>query len=135
MTKEIKPVNLKGDQPWIFTGRTDNEAEAPIFQSPVVKSWLIRKDPVAGKDWRQKKKVTEDEMVGWHHQCNGHELGQTLGDSEGQGGLVCCKKSMSCRVRHNLAMEQQERRIFIIPSFFILFYLFLNPCLKEKKSS
>ena len=65
--KDIKPVNPKEDQPWIFTGRTDAEAETPIFWLPDVKSWLIRKDPYAGNDWRQEKEMTEDEMVGWHH--------------------------------------------------------------------
>ena len=87
--KEIKPVNLKGDQPWIFVGRTDAEAEAPVFWSSDANSWLIGKFPDAGKDWGQKKRVSGDEMAGWYHQCNGHELGQTLGDGEGQGGLVC----------------------------------------------
>ena len=88
-SKEIKPVHPKGNQPWIFTGRTD--AEAPILWPPDVKSRLIGKDPDTGKDWRQKERsVTEDEMVGWHHWCNGHELGQTPGDGEGQGGLACC---------------------------------------------
>ena len=84
--KEIKPVNLKGSQPWIFIGRTDAEAEAPILWPPNAKSRLIGKDPEAGKDWGQEKGVPEDEMVGWHHWLNGHELG----DGEGQGSLVCC---------------------------------------------
>ena len=88
-SKEVKPVHPKRNQPWIFIGRTD--AEAPILWPPDAKSQLIGKDPDAGKDWRQKeKRVTEDEMVGWHHQFNGHELGQTLRDVEGQGGLACC---------------------------------------------
>jgi len=89
--KEIKPVNPKGNQPWIFIGRTDAEAEAPIFWPPDVKSRLIIKDPEAGKDWRQEeKRKTEDETVGWHHWLNGHEFEQALGDGEGQGRLVCC---------------------------------------------
>ena len=88
--KEIKPVNLKGNQPWRFIGRTDAEAEAPILWPPDVRKWLTEKDPDAGKDWRQKeKRATEDEMVGWHHQLNGHELGKTLRDGEGQGSLEC----------------------------------------------
>ena len=87
--KETKPVNPKRNQPWIFTGRTD--AEAPILWPPDAKNWLIGKVPHAGKDWGQKEKgATEDEIVGWHHQPNGHELGQTLGDSEGQRRLACC---------------------------------------------
>ena len=89
--KEIKPVDLKGNQPWIFIGRTDAEAPASIFCPPDVKGWLIGKDHDAGKDWRQEEKgVTEDEMVGWQHQLNEHEFEQILGDSEGQGKLVCC---------------------------------------------
>ena len=84
--KEIKPVSPKGNQPWIIIGRTDAEAEAPIFWPPDVKGWLIGKDPDAGKDWGQEEKET----VGWHHGLNGHEFEQTPGDSEGQGSLVCC---------------------------------------------
>ena len=84
--KEIKPVNPKENEPWIFIGRTDAEAKAPIFWPPDVKNWLIGKDPDAGKDWGQEEKgVIEDEMVGWHQWLNGHECEQTLGDSEGQG--------------------------------------------------
>ena len=89
--KEIHPINPKGNQSWIFIGRTNAEAEAPILWPPDVKNWLIWKDPDAGKDWRQEEKgTTEDEMVGWHHWLNGHEFEQTLGDDEGQGGLACC---------------------------------------------
>ena len=89
--KEIKPVNVKGNQPWIFLGRSDAEAEVPILWPPDVKSWLIRKDHDAGKDWRQEEKgMTEDEMVGWHHWLNGHEFEQAPGDGEGQGSLMCC---------------------------------------------
>ena len=87
--KEIKPANPKGNQPWIFIGRTD--AEALILWPPDAKSWLAGKDPDAGTDWRQKeKREAENEMVGWHHQFNGHETEQTLGDSGGQRNLVCC---------------------------------------------
>ena len=106
--KEIKSVNLKGNQPWIFTGRTDAEAEAPILWPPNAKSWLIGKDPDAVKDWGQENKgATEDEMVGWHHQICVHELEQTLGDSEGQRSLVCCSPWGHKSVRHNLATKQQ----------------------------
>ena len=74
--KEIQPVHPKGDQSWVFIGRTDVEAETPILWPPDAKNWLTRKDPDAGKDWRQEEKgMTEDEMVGWHHQLNGHEFG------------------------------------------------------------
>ena len=88
-SKEIKPIKPKGNQPWIFIGRTDTVA--PLIWPPDVKSQLIGKDPDAGKDWgREEKEVTEDEMAGWHHWLNGHEFEQTLGDSEGQGSLACC---------------------------------------------
>ena len=90
-SKEIKLVNPKGNQPWIFTGRTDAEAEPPILWPLYEKNWLIRKDPDVGKYWGQGEKgVTEDKMVGWHHWHNGHAFEQTLGDSEGQKSLVCC---------------------------------------------
>ena len=88
-SKEIKPVNPKGNHSWIFIGRTD--IEAPLLWPPDVKSQLIGKDPEAGKDWWQEEKgTTEDEMVGWHHWLNGHEFAQTLGDGEEQRSLVCC---------------------------------------------
>ena len=88
-SNEIKPVNLKVNQPWILFWRID--AETPILWPPDANSWLIGRDPDTGKDWRQKeKKATEDETVGWKHWINGHELGQTPGDGEGQRSLVCC---------------------------------------------
>ena len=90
-SKEIKPVNLKGDQQWVFTARIDAEAEAPVFWSFDMNRRLTGKAPYAGKDWGQKeKRASEDEMAGWRHQCNEYELGQILGDGEGQGGLECC---------------------------------------------
>ena len=89
--RRLLRVNSKGNQSWIFIGRTDAEAETPILWPPDVKSWLIGKDPHAGKDWWQEEKgTTEDEMVGWHHQLSGHEFEWTLGVGDGQGGLVCC---------------------------------------------
>ena len=89
--KEIQLVHPKGDQSWVFTERTDVEAETPIVWSPDAKSWLIGKHPDSGKDWRQEEKgTTEDEMVGWHHQLNGHGFGWTPGAGDGQGGLACC---------------------------------------------
>ena len=89
--KEIQPVHLKGNQSWIFIGRIDAEGETPILWPPDAKSWLIGKDPDAGKDWGQEKKgMTEDEMVGWHHRLGGHEFEQALGVGDGQGGLACC---------------------------------------------
>ena len=87
---EIKPVTPKGNQPWIFTGRTEAEAAAPILWPPDVKSQLIGKDPDDGKDGGQEEKgMTEDKMVTWHHRLNRHEFEQTLKDSEGQGSLAC----------------------------------------------
>ena len=88
--KEIQSVNPKGNQFWIFIGRTDAEAETPILWPPDVKSWLIKKDLDAGKDWRQEKGTTKDKMVGWHHRLIGRESEQALGDGEGQGSLACC---------------------------------------------
>ena len=87
---KIKPVNPKGNQSWIFIGRTDAEVDAPILWPPDKKSWLIRKDPDAGKDWSQEEKgTTEDEMVGWHHWLNGHESEQAPGVGDIHG-LQCC---------------------------------------------
>ena len=103
--KEIKPANPKGNQFWIFIGRTDVEAETPILWPPGVKSWLIWKDPDAGKDWRQEEKgMTEDEMVGGHHWLDGHEFEQALGvGDDGKPGVL---QSMgSQRVGHNWATE------------------------------
>ena len=88
--EEIQPVNPKANQFWIFIGRNDAEAEAPILW-PDVKNWLIGKDPDAGKDWRQEEKgMIEDEMVGWHQRLDGYEFEQTPGVGDGQGGLACC---------------------------------------------
>ena len=98
-SKEFKSVNPKGNQSWIFIGRTDAEAETPIHWPPDAKYWRTGKDPDAGKDWRwEEKGMTEDEMVGWHHQLDGHVFEPTPGDSGGQRSLVCyspwcCKQS------------------------------------------
>ena len=90
-SKEIKPVNPKGNQSWIFIERTDAEAETPILWPPDAKKWVTGKDPDAGKDWRREEKgTTQDEMAGWHHWLNGHEFEEVLGVGDGQGGLVCC---------------------------------------------
>ena len=89
--KEIQPVNPKGDQSWVFIRGTDTEAETPVLWPPHTKSWLIGKDPDAGMDWGEEEKgTTEDEMVGWHHQLNGHGFGWTPGVGDGLGSLVCC---------------------------------------------
>ena len=104
--KDIKSVNPKGNQPWIFIRRTDAKAKTPILWSPDVKSWLTGKDPDAGKDWGQEEKGTkEDEIIGWHHWLNGHEFEQVLGYGEGQGSLASMG---SQRVRHCLATKQQQ---------------------------
>ena len=88
---EIKPVHPKGNQSWLFIGRTDAEAETPVLWPPDAKNWLTGKDPDAGEDWRQEEKgTTEDETVGWPHRLNGHGFGWTLGVGGGQGGLACC---------------------------------------------
>ena len=117
--KKIQPVHPKGNQSWIFIGRTDAEAEAPILWPPDEKNWLIWKDPDAGKDWRwEEKGTTEDEIVGWHHRLNGHEFEQILGVGDGQGGLACYspwgRKELDTTVnelnwtelRGNLALEE-----------------------------
>ena len=89
--KEIQPVHPKGDQSWVFLGRTDAEVDAPSPWPPDAKNWLIWEDPDAGEDWRREEKgVTEDELVGWHHWLNGHEFEPAPGDSERQGNPVCC---------------------------------------------
>ena len=103
--KEIRPVNPKGNQSWIFFGRTDVEAETPILWPRDMKNRLIRKHPDAERDWRQKEKgTTKDETVGWHHWLDGHEFEQALGVDDGQGSLACC--SPCChRVRHDWVTE------------------------------
>ena len=88
--KDIQPVHSEGDQPWDFFGRNDAKAEIPVLWPPYAKSWLIGKDSDSGRDWGlEEKGKTEDEMAGWHHRLNGHEFEWTLGDGDGQGGLVC----------------------------------------------
>ena len=106
--KEIQSIHPKGNQSWIFIGRTDAEAEAPVLWPPDVKIQLIRKDPDAGKDWGQEEKqTTKDEMVERHHRLNGYEFEQTPRDSEGQGSLACCSPWDLWRVGCELVTEQQ----------------------------
>ena len=89
--KEIQPVNAKGNQSWILIGRTNAEAETPILWPSDAKNWLIWKDPDAGREWRQwEKRMTENEMVGWHHQLDGHEFEQAPRVGDRQGSLLCC---------------------------------------------
>ena len=99
--KEIKPVSPKENKSWIFIGRTDAEAEAPIFWPLDAKNWLIGKDPDAGKDWRQEKGTIEDEMIGWHHRLDGREFEQAPGVGDGQGNLAGC----SLWVGHDWGIE------------------------------
>ena len=106
--REIQPVHPKGDQSWVFIGKTDAEAETPILWPPDAKSQLIWKDSDAGKYWGQEEKgTTEDEMVRWHHGLNGHGFEWTLGVSDGQGGLACC----GSRGRKELDMTEQPNWI------------------------
>ena len=105
-TREIQPVHPKADQSWMFVGRTDDEAETLILWPPDSNSWLIWKDPDAGKDWGQKEKgTTEDEMLGWHHRLNGHEFEQTPGADDGQGRPGVLQTMGSQRVGHDWATE------------------------------
>ena len=123
--KEIQPVHPKGDQPWVFIGRTDAEVAALILWLPDAKSWLIWKDPNAGKDWGQEEKgMREHEMIGWHHWLDGHGFGWTPGVGDGQGSLACCG-SWCCKeldmieqlnwnelnTREALEMEQNKERV------------------------
>ena len=118
-SEEIKPVSPERKQPWIFIGRTDTKAKAPILWSPDAKNWLVGKDPDAGKDWGQEEKgTTEDEMVGWHQRLNGHEFEQTPGDSEGQGSLACCSPWVH-RVGHNWATEWWRTAIVIYKNIYL----------------
>ena len=121
-SKEIKPVNPKGTQFWIFIRRTDAEAKAPILGHLIEKSWLIGKGPDPWKDWRQEEKgMTEDDMVRCHHWLNGHEFAQTPRNSEGQGSLVCCspwslkESDMTERLSNNLDVKISFRNNFSLP--------------------
>ena len=108
--KEIEPVHPNGNQSWIFTGRTDAEAETPILWPPDGKNWLIEKDPDAGQDWGQEEKgTTEDEMVGWHHRLNGHEFEQASGVGNGTGKPGVLQALESQRVRHDWGTEQWQQ--------------------------
>ena len=124
--KEIEPVNPKGNQFWIFIGRTYAEVEAPILWPPHVNSQLIGKAPDAGKDWRQEEKgMTENEMAGWHYWLNGHEFEQALGGGKGQGSLECFSP-WGCRVGHDWVTEQQQMAF--------LLYFFTSPFLFCKRN-
>ena len=114
--KEIQPVHPKGNQPWLFIGRTNVEAEVPLLWPSDEKNWLTGKDPDAGKDWRQEEKgMTEDEMVGWHHQLDGHEFEQASGVGDGQGSLVCCSHGVS-KSRTPLSVWTEFLSITLVPT-------------------
>ena len=127
--KEIKPVNSKGNQSWIFIGRTDAETEAPILWPPDVEGWLIRKDPDAGKSWRQEENgTTEDEMLRWHHWLNGHESEQAVVDGEGQRSLACC----SPLGHKELDTTQRLNNKFALTPVMILKFVHLFFCCKRE---
>ena len=117
--KEIQPVHSKGDQSWVFIGRTDAKAETPIFWPPDAQKWLIWKDPDAGKDWGQKEKgKTEEQMAGWHHRLSWHGFGWTLGVDDGQGGLACCS---SWGLRESDTTERLNwTEPYIVMNFFLV---------------
>ena len=112
LDSKIKPVNPIGNQPWLFIGRIDAEAKAPIIRPLDVKNWLTGKDYDAGKDWRQEKRTTKDEMVGWHHWLNVHEFEQTPGGSGGQRSLTCCNPWCQNRVRHDWWLNNNNNNCF-----------------------
>ena len=123
--KEIQPVHSKGDQSWVFIGRTDVEAETPIFWPPDVKNWLIWKDPDAGKDRRRKEKGTaESEIVGWHHRLDGLEFEQARGVGDGQGSLACCRPwghKESDRTEQLNWYFYHTITLYLLPEFYHLF--------------
>ena len=117
--KEIKWVNPKGNQSWIFIGRTAAEADTPIVRPSDEKNWLIGKDPDAGKDWRQEEKgMTEDEMVVWHHRPHGHEFEQAPGVGDGQENLVCCSPWGFKQSGHDEATDLNWYPLVILPNLF-----------------
>ena len=126
-SKEIQAVHPKGNQSWMFIGRTDAEAEAPILWPPDAKNWLTGKDPDAGEDWRQEEKgKTENEMVGWHHRLNGHEFEQTLGVGDRWWGLVWCNSWGRKESDMTEWLNWSELRSFLIYSSTSLFLFLLS---------
>ena len=120
--KEIQPVYPKGDQSWVFIGRTDAEAETPVLWPPHAKSRLIGRDPDAGRDWGQEEKGTsEDEMAGWHHRLDGREFEWTPGVGDGQGDLACCDSW------GRKEWDTTERLNWTELNLFSRFQLYLNP--------
>ena len=136
--KEIQPAHPKGSQSWIFTGRTDAEAETPILWPPDAKSWLIGKDPDTGKYWRQEEKgIAEDKMAGWHHQLDWHEFEQATGAGDGQGSPTCCSpwccKELDMTERLNWTDWRTLEALYAYKKtnlnysffFFLVFFLFV----------
>ena len=119
--KEIQPVHSEGDQSWVFLGRTDAKAATSVLWPPHAKSWLLGKDPDAGRDWGQEEKeTTEDGMAGWHHQLDWREFEWTLGVGDGQGGLVCCD-SWGCKESDTTErLNWTELKIFLVCNISIL---------------
>ena len=129
--KEIESVNPKGNQSWIFIGRTEAAAEAPILWPPDMKNWLIWKDPVAGKDWRQEENGrTEDEMVGWDHWLDGHGFEQALGVGDGQGSLASCSPWSS---KESNTTEKLKWTKLVYLSWEFVISLILSHCNKNLK--
>ena len=131
--KEIQPVHPKGDQPWDFFGGNNAKAETPILWPSHVKSWLIGKDPDAGRDWGKEKRRTEDKMAGWHHWLNGHGFEWTPGVGDGQGGLVL-RFIGSQRVGHNWATELKHTECFLIFSLVVLSAWNAHSCLIKRQT-
>ena len=125
--REIKLVNAKGNQSWIYIGSTDAEDATPILRPPDANNWFIGKDPDAGKDWKQKeKKMTEDEITGWHHWLNGHEFEQALGVGDGQGGLTCCSPWDHKKSDTTEQLNWTERHHFELARFTIVLWLWFQ---------
>ena len=128
--KEIQPVHSIGDQSWVFFGRNDAKAETPVLWPPHVKSWLIGKDPDAGKDWGQEETgTTEDEMAGWHHQLDGREFEWTLGDGDGQRGLTCCNSWGHKELAMTEQLNWTELEVYFFFNFYFYFILLYNTVL------
>ena len=134
-SKEIKPVSPKGNQSWIFIGRTDSEAEAPILWPPDVKNRLLGEDPDAGQDWRQEEKgMTEDEMVGWHHWFDGHGFEQSPGVGDGQGSLAFCGPWGCKELGTTKQLNTTDALCSEMPLLHhLLFYVLLHPVLKDER--
>ena len=129
--KEVQPVQPKGNQSWVFFGRTDAKAETLILWPPHVKGWLNGKDPDAGRDWGQEEKgTTEDEMAGWDHRLDGHESEWTLGVGDGLGGLACCdsrgRKELDTTERLNWAEQSIVCLFFLSVRISVFFLTFMH---------